>query len=278
MISRRSSIPWSTAASTNSLVWVPRKIWTTTATNKANNTLRIDVGRTCVLLSFLARIASNNSTIATEPIMWIVIWFGTKFPSTTSFPNHASNPSKNSTPKESTAFHTFFRTWTKARSVIRSIGSPDNAPMSRLINSIQVCTGLNMVYSWRSNSVQFSWLKTASVTRSDLATQKRSSRSIICPSSKVLPSRQVNVSTSVGGILYPKHCGQSGHPIPEPVALTTDPARMTKKMKTRETVASFLKSGLTISFYFFKVAEYKSPPPTAATRAVISDGLTKVES
>ena len=38
---------------------------------------------------------------------------------------------------------------------------------------------------------------------------------------------------SVGGIRYPKHFGQSGHPIPLPVIRTIDPAAMTKYTKDK---------------------------------------------
>ena len=34
----------------------------------------------------------------------------------------------------------------------------------------------------------------------------------------------------VGGIINPKHFGQSGQPIPLPVILTMDPARITRKV------------------------------------------------
>src|SRR5690606_3470952 len=37
-----------------------------------------------------------------------------------------------------------------------------------------------------------------------------------------------NWETSVGGITRLKHRGQSGHPIPEPVLLTTPPAAITR--------------------------------------------------
>ena len=39
---------------------------------------------------------------------------------------------------------------------------------------------------------------------------------------------QSNWDLSVGGIKYPKHFGQSGHPIPLPVILTIAPARITR--------------------------------------------------
>ena len=38
---------------------------------------------------------------------------------------------------------------------------------------------------------------------------------------------------SVGGIKYPKHLGQSGHPIPLPVILTTAPAEITRYTNTK---------------------------------------------
>ena len=40
----------------------------------------------------------------------------------------------------------------------------------------------------------------------------------------------------VGGIKYPKHFGQSGHPIPLPVILTIEPAKITSKTNKNEVI------------------------------------------
>ena len=46
---------------------------------------------------------------------------------------------------------------------------------------------------------------------------------------------------SVGGISLPKHLGQSGHPIPDPVARTTEPARTVQYKSTKVTSAQRLR-------------------------------------
>ena len=48
-------------------------------------------------------------------------------------------------------------------------------------------------------------------------------------------------SIFVGGIKYPKHFGQSGQPIPLPVILTSEPARITKSTKKSESLLKKIK-------------------------------------
>ena len=56
---------------------------------------------------------------------------------------------------------------------------------------------------------------------------------MICPFLYELRGFHLSWDFSVGGIRYPKHFGQSGHPIPLPVIRTIDPAVMTKYTKDK---------------------------------------------
>lgn len=60
----------------------------------------------------------------------------------------------------------------------------------------------------------------------------------IRPGAYVAPKDHVTSSTEVGGMANPKHLGQSGHPIPEPVMRTTLPARTTNEDMTSVAMAS----------------------------------------
>ena len=49
----------------------------------------------------------------------------------------------------------------------------------------------------------------------------------------------------------PKHFGQSGQPIPLPVILTKDPARITRKTEMKETITEILNDLLLINLILF---------------------------
>ena len=145
MLDRKTDSLWSKASSTSSRVCVPRNICITINTNRNNSPFLTGSGNGAGDVVFLARNANRSNTIATDPIMCMVIWLGTRLPSTTSLPNQASKRSKKSTPTESIVFQMLRRTPHTPMIASANTGKPLKAPISLLMNSIHVCTGLKML-------------------------------------------------------------------------------------------------------------------------------------
>ena len=84
-------------------------------------------------------ITLSMARMAKAPIMWIVMLWGNKLPSTTNFPSHATNPKAKTAPKASTVV---FKSLAQAdASKSNRAGTPAKAPSKRLMNSTQVCNG-----------------------------------------------------------------------------------------------------------------------------------------
>ena len=115
----------------------------------------------------------------------------------------------------------------------RIMGMPERAPSNLLMYSIHVCLALKcsvIVLVMASPNIR-SFKSDPSEHGLLLACQRVSFAMTIWPSAYSAPCFQVIWSSEVGGISNPKHLGQSGQPIPDPVIRTM--SRRELHQKTR---------------------------------------------
>ena len=107
---------------------------------------------------------------------------------------------------------------------INNSEKPTIAPINLFIYSVQVLNTLNS----SASLIRGSFVIFFAVSVNPIAVNIFDSFLFfsILPFTKSSLYDSGSCSTDVGGIKTPKHLGQSGHPIPDPVHLTTPPANI----------------------------------------------------